>query len=54
MLANRALLEMLDPGGQAPFIGSLPRTIFPAETIETLDRLLRRSHRMGSASAKWR
>jgi hypothetical protein len=52
VLANRALTEMLDPGGQTPFIGSSIESIFPAEVMETLDHLLQRSHRMGSASAE--
>jgi nitrogen fixation/metabolism regulation signal transduction histidine kinase len=52
VLANRALTEMLDPGGQTPFIGSSIETIFPAEAMETLDHLLQRSHRMGSASGE--
>jgi nitrogen fixation/metabolism regulation signal transduction histidine kinase len=53
VLANRALTEMLDPGGQAPFIGSAIESIFPAEAMEALDHLLRRSHRMGSASGEF-
>jgi two-component system, NtrC family, nitrogen regulation sensor histidine kinase NtrY len=52
VLANRALTEMLDPGGQAPFIGTSIATIFPVEVLEQIDHLLRRSHRMGSASAE--
>ncbi|MDP9050478.1 MAG: ATP-binding protein [Acidobacteriota bacterium] len=52
VLANRALSEMLDPGGQTPFIGTSIETIFPAEALEQIDHLLRRSHRMGSASAE--
>ena len=52
VLANRALSEMLDPGGQAHFIGSLIGEVFPAELVDVLDRLLRRSHRMGSASGE--
>jgi hypothetical protein len=52
VLANRALTEMLDPGGQTPFIGSSIESIFPPEAMETLDRLLQRSHRMGSASGE--
>ena len=52
VLANRALTEMLDPGGQTPFIGSSIGSIFPAEAMETLDHLLQRSHRMGSASGE--
>jgi nitrogen fixation/metabolism regulation signal transduction histidine kinase len=52
VLANRALSEMLDPGGQRPFIGLTMEEIFPAEMLEGLDRLLRRSHRMGSAAGE--
>jgi hypothetical protein len=52
VLTNRALTEMLDPGGQAPFIGSAIDAIFPAEAMETLDHLFQRSHRMGSASGE--
>ena len=52
VLANRALTEMLDPGGQTHFIGSSIESIFPTEAMETLDRLLQRSHRMGSASGE--
>jgi hypothetical protein len=52
VLANRALTEMLDPGGQAHFIGTPIDRIFPAEALESLDHLIRRSHRMGSASAE--
>ena len=51
-LTNRALSEMLDPGGQRPFIGHDMAEVFPAEMMESLDRLMRRSHRMGSASAE--
>jgi hypothetical protein len=52
VLANRALTEMLDPGGQTPFIGRSLQSIFSPEAMETLDRLLQRSHRMGSASGE--
>jgi hypothetical protein len=52
VLANRALTEMLDPGGQTPFIGRPIEEVFPAEIVEALDHLLRRSHRMGSASGE--
>lgn len=52
VLTNRALSEMLDPGGQRPFLGQPIAQVFPAEVIETLDRLMRRSHRMGSASSE--
>ncbi|GGA76351.1 PAS domain-containing sensor histidine kinase [Edaphobacter acidisoli] len=50
ILANRALIEMIDPGGQRPFIGRLMEEVFPQEVVEVLDRLIKRSHRMGSAS----
>jgi two-component system nitrogen regulation sensor histidine kinase NtrY len=52
VLANRALTEMLDPGGQTHFIGTPIDRIFPAEALDALDHLIRRSHRMGSASAE--
>jgi nitrogen fixation/metabolism regulation signal transduction histidine kinase len=55
VLANRALTEMLDPGGQTPFLGAPIDSIFPADAAEAkdqLDHLLRRSHRMGSASGE--
>ena len=52
VLVNRALTEMLDPGGQVPFIGTSIESVAPAELMEGLDRLLRRSHRMGAASAE--
>jgi two-component system nitrogen regulation sensor histidine kinase NtrY len=52
VLANRALAEMLDPGGQIAFIGTSIEAIFPTEALEQIDHLLRRSHRMGSAAAE--
>jgi two-component system nitrogen regulation sensor histidine kinase NtrY len=52
VLANRALSEMMDPGGQARFLGMTMEEVFPAEVVEGLDRLIRRSHRMGSASSE--
>ena len=52
VLANRALSEMMDPGGQRPFLGATMEEVFPAEVAEVLDRLMRRSHRMGSASSE--
>jgi nitrogen fixation/metabolism regulation signal transduction histidine kinase len=52
VLANRALTEMLDPGGQARFIGATIESFFPVEIVDALDRLLQRSHRMGSASGE--
>ena len=50
VLANRAFSELLDPGGQIRFIGLRLNQALPAEILDTIDRLLRRSHRMGSAS----
>ena len=52
LLTNRALTEMLDPGGQRPFLGHTLAEVFPLEIVESLDRLMRRSHRMGSAAAE--
>ncbi len=52
ILTNRALTEMLDPGGQRPFLGHTAMEMFPAELMEPLDRLMKRSHRMGSASGE--
>ncbi len=51
-VANRAFSEMLDPGGQQSFTGLLLREVIPADAHDTLDRVIRRSHRMGSASAE--
>src|SRR5665213_3037263 len=52
VVANRAFSELLDPGGQKHFVGMSLANVFTAEITESLDRLLRRSHRMGSASAE--
>jgi two-component system, NtrC family, nitrogen regulation sensor histidine kinase NtrY len=52
VLANRALSEMMDPGGQRPFYGRVLEDVFPSEVAEVLDRLIKRSHRMGSASSE--
>jgi two-component system, NtrC family, nitrogen regulation sensor histidine kinase NtrY len=52
ILTNRALSEMMDPGGQRPFLGMPIEAVFPAEVYEVLDRLILRSHRMGSASGE--
>jgi two-component system, NtrC family, nitrogen regulation sensor histidine kinase NtrY len=52
VLANRALSEMMDPGGQRPFYGRIMEDVFPAEVAEVLDRLIKRSHRMGLASSE--
>jgi two-component system nitrogen regulation sensor histidine kinase NtrY len=50
VVANRAFSELLDPGGQQQFIGLDLAAVLPPDIIDTLDRLLRRAHRMGSAS----
>jgi two-component system, NtrC family, nitrogen regulation sensor histidine kinase NtrY len=52
VLTNRALSEMMDPGGQRPFLGRGIDEVFPPEVIEVLDRLINRSHRMGTASSE--
>jgi hypothetical protein len=52
VLANRALSEMMDPGGQRPFYGRVMEEVFPSEVADVLDRLINRSHRMGSASGE--
>ncbi len=52
VLANRSLSEMMDPGGQRPFLGMVMEEVFPAEVAEVIERLMRRSHRMGSASSE--
>jgi PAS domain S-box-containing protein len=52
ILTNRALTEMLDPGGQRAFLGHFVAEVFPAEVMEPLDRLMKRSHRMGSAAGE--
>lgn len=51
LLANRALSELLDPGGQRPFLGRTIAEVVPPELNDVLDRLIRRSHRMGSATS---
>ncbi len=52
LLTNRALSEMLDPGGRQRFLGQTLQEVFPPDLMELLDRLLQRSHRMGSASGE--
>jgi len=52
VVANRAFSELLDPGGQKHFVGASLADVFPRDITETLDRLLRRSHRMGTAAAE--
>jgi two-component system nitrogen regulation sensor histidine kinase NtrY len=53
MLANRAFSEMMDPGGQQPFLGLSLHVVFPPEVSRGIDGLMRRSHRMGSASGEF-
>jgi two-component system nitrogen regulation sensor histidine kinase NtrY len=52
VIANRAFCELLDPGGQQHFTNAGIDTLFSAQVLENFDRILRRSHRMGSASAE--
>jgi two-component system nitrogen regulation sensor histidine kinase NtrY len=52
VVANRAFSELLDPGGQKHFAGASLADVFTRDITDSLDRLLRRSHRMGSASAE--
>jgi nitrogen fixation/metabolism regulation signal transduction histidine kinase len=52
VLANRAFSELLDPGGQRRFVGLDLDAVLPTEIVETIDNLLRRAHRMGSASGE--
>ncbi|MGA8937609.1 MAG: ATP-binding protein [Acidobacteriaceae bacterium] len=52
LLANKAFSEMLDPGGQRQFVGLLLSAVLPEDIVDALDHLLRRAHRMGSASAE--
>ena len=52
VLVNRAFSEMLDPGGERSFVGVALKAALPGEAIELLERLMQRSHRMGSASAE--
>ena len=52
VLSNRAFTELLDPGGQKQFVGLGLEDVLPPEIVDALDRLLRRAHRMGSASAE--
>jgi hypothetical protein len=52
VLTNRALSEMMDPGGQKPFLGSVIEEVFPPDVTDAIDHLIKRSHRMGSASSE--
>ena len=42
----------MDPGGQRSFVGRSMAEVFPAEVVEVIDRLIKRSHRMGSAASE--
>lgn len=48
-IVNRAFGELLDPGGQASFTGTIDE-VLPLEAREPILRLLRRCHRMGTAT----
>ena len=50
-IVNRAFGEMLDPGGPMSFAGTIDE-VLPPDAREPIDRLLRRCHRMGSASTE--
>lgn len=50
-IVNRAFSEMLDPGGQVSFTGTID-DVLPVEAREPIQRLLRRCHRMGMASTE--
>ena len=52
VVANRAFSELLDPGGQKHFTGLTLTQLFSAEITEQLTHLLRRAHRLGTASAE--
>jgi nitrogen fixation/metabolism regulation signal transduction histidine kinase len=52
VLANRAFSEMLDPGGQRQFVGLALASALPEQIVDSLEHLLRRAHRMGSASTE--
>jgi len=52
MQANRAFSEMIDPSSQQPFIGQMLEELFSEEAVEILERLFRRSHRMGVANGE--
>ncbi|MBS1814930.1 MAG: HAMP domain-containing protein [Acidobacteria bacterium] len=50
-IVNRAFGEMLDPGGPMTFTGTIDE-VLPPDAREAIDRLLRRCHRMGTASTE--
>jgi len=50
---NRAFLDLLEPTKQASVLGASLQMLFPADLSEDLNRLLRRSQRMGIASIEF-
>jgi nitrogen fixation/metabolism regulation signal transduction histidine kinase len=52
LVANRGFSELLDPGGQRRVVGEALGDLFSVETTDALNHLLRRSHRLGSATAE--
>ncbi len=52
VLVNRGFSEMLDPGGERLFAGCTLGELLQAEEVDTLERLMQRSHRMGSAAGE--
>jgi PAS domain S-box-containing protein len=50
---NRAFLDLLDPTKRASVAGARIHTLFPSDLGEDLNRLLRRSQRMGIASMEF-
>jgi len=52
VVANRALVQMLNLIDHTPFIGRSLNQIFPDDAMQTIKPLIQRSHRMGSASAE--
>ena len=51
--ANRAFLDLLEPSQQAMVVGAPIASLFPADLAEDLNRLLRRSQRMGIAAMEF-
>lgn len=51
--ANRAFLDLLEPARQADALGAPIQSLFPADLSDDLNRLLRRSQRMGVASMEF-
>ena len=51
--ANRAFLDLLEPAQQMSAVGAPIASLFPADLSEDLNRLLRRSQRMGIAALEF-